>query len=123
MAKGSATEKQLGSLHSLLAKVMGKSLDKDMIELSIMDLFADFDFSTADPEDPAVAELVTALSKIRGPNPAMLSAVAKFLKDNDIGMDSEEVETLNATQRRLEDMRKRREQAGLRLVDVPAVGS
>jgi len=52
----------------------------------------------------------------------MLSAIAKFLKDNDIGMDSEAVDELNATQRRLADRREACKRAGMaNLAVVPHV--
>ena len=51
----------------------------------------------------------------------MLSALSKFLKDNDIRMDSEEVDKLNNTERQLRDARERRKSAGVNLAVVPHV--
>jgi hypothetical protein len=38
----------------------------------------------------------------------MLSAISKFLKDNEIMYDSEEIDQLSSTQRRLAEMKKKR---------------
>ena len=117
MAKGAANESALGGLHSTLATLLGKTLSKNMTDLAVLDMFKDFDWSTADPEDPDVQAMVLALSQIREPNPAHLSVVAKFLKDNEIGMDSEQVDELSSLERRLQDNKARR--GKLRLVDIP----
>lgn len=71
MAKGAATEKNLGNLHSTLTtiftKVLENELDQDIIETS----------------------------------PAMLSAIAKFLKDNDISYDSAQIDELSELEQKL----------------------
>jgi len=111
VAKGAASKNTLGHMHSTLAKVMQRTLDKYLAAMSVMDNL------NADEIEDA---LITALTEIQEPNPAMLSAISKFLKDNDIGFDSEEIEELNSTARRLAERRKAR--AGLSLTDIPHVG-
>jgi hypothetical protein len=105
MAKGAATENVLGGLHSLLAKVFKRTLDKYLAQLDAIDNLN---------HDELEGEMVLALlNEVGEPNPAMLSAISKFLKDNDIGMDSDEVEALNSTERRLATRREARRKAGL----------
>lgn len=110
MATGAAKESQLGGLHSMLTRVFQKVLDK---------YERDLDRIEAMSSEELGEEMADMLNE---PNPAMLSAIAKFLKDNDIGMDSEAVDELNATQRRLADRREARKRAGINLSVVPAVG-
>ena len=114
MAKGAANEQTLGKLHSHLARVFTKVLEKYERGMEALDTL---------PRDEVESDLLEELLKIGEPNPAMLSAISKFLKDNDIGMDSEAVEELNSTQRRLEDRRAARKAAGLNLSVVPHVAA
>lgn len=116
MAKGAALETKMGGLHSLLATVFEKTLQKYMAELEAVDKLKELD--TDDLEGELAAAALLAIGE---PNPAMLSAVSKFLKDNDIGMDSEEVDQLNSTQRRLDEAKAKRKAKGLNLSVVPHV--
>lgn len=112
MAKGAAKEYTLGELHSQLARVFGLTLRKYERVLDVLE---------AESTDEINEELVAALVDIQEPNPAMLSAVAKFLKDNNIGMDSEEIDALNSIERRLAERRAARKKAGVNLSVVPHV--
>ena len=112
MAKGAANEQTLGKLHSHLARVFTRVLEKYERGMEALDNL---------PRDEIESDLIEELMKLSEPNPAMLSAIAKFLKDNDIGMDSEAVEELNSTQRRLEERRAARKAAGINLSVVPHV--
>ena len=116
MAKGAATVETLGGLHSLLAKVFTKTLEKYLKELEVLD-------KLADGEEFEDELLVAMLAEMKEPNPAMLSALSKFLKDNDIGMDSDAVEELNSTERRLAESRARRAASGMKLELDPHVES
>lgn len=115
MAKGAANETTLGGLHSLLAKVFEKTLQKYLKTLEAVDKL--------DGDELENELVIAAIAAIGEPNPAMLSALSKFLKDNEIGLDSEEVDQLNATQRQLQDARERRRKAGVDLSVVPLVGN
>ena len=101
MAKGAATENTLGKLHDKLALVFSKVLEK---HIATMDAISDVDASSV--EDEVLMEL---LDKGWEPNPAMLSAISKFLKDNEIMYDTEQLEELSSLERRLADKRKNRE--------------
>lgn len=109
MAKGAAKEQELGGLHSALAQVFKKVLKKYERNLDIV-------------ENMTTEELTNEMvGEIEDPNPAMLSAIAKFLKDNEISMDSESVDELNSTSRRLKERREARAKAGMNLSVVPPV--
>ena len=100
MAKGAAKETQLGKLHSRITEVFLKVLDRYEARLDVLD--------TVDRdkiEDEVLQEL---LDDAALPNPAMLSAVTKFLKDNDIGFDTEKLADLSDQERRLKERRERR---------------
>lgn len=112
MAKGAASEVALGGLHSTLARVFTRVLEKYEKSLAALENI---------PADEIEADMIEALMAISEPNPAMLSAVSKFLKDNDIGMDSDEVDQLNETERRLQEARKKRQASGMNLSVVPHV--
>ncbi len=113
MSKGAATESALGGMHSLLARVLTKTLEKYEKTLSALD--------NLEREDLENEVILATIAEIGEPNPAMLSVIAKFLKDNEIAFDTEEVDTLNSTQRRLEERREARKRAGINLSLVPHV--
>jgi len=111
MAKGAATEETLGKVHKQLARVFNRVLEKYEMQLRAIE-----NIKPEEIEQDMLEELMKT-----DPNPAMLSAISKFLKDNEIGIDNEEVQELGLTQRRLRDRREARKKAGLRLVDIPPV--
>lgn len=101
MAKGAANEKALGGLHSKLAGVFIKVLERYETQMDAVDAL-----KNGELEHEMLDEL---LSQDTMPNPAMLSAISKFLKDNEIMYDTEEVQQLSDLERRLADRRKKRE--------------
>lgn len=93
MAKGAAKHDAMSDLHSKLAEVFigvlkGYEAKADMLTKAVM-------------EDELTAELLEALGS--EPSPAMLSSIARFLKDNSISFDTEEIEELSALEQRLKD--------------------
>lgn len=100
MAKGAAGERTLGSLHKGLARVMINVLKKYERDLETLDRVP-----KADIEEEIMAALAEGGLM---PNPAMLSAISKFLKDNDIGFEAEEIDELKGINTRLEQRRKAR---------------
>ena len=114
MAKGAANSAQMAGLHSTLAKVFDGVLQKYLKSYEALENI---------PADELEEELVLALVELQEPNPAMLSAISKFLKDNDIGFDSEEVDELGETARRLAERREARKKAGVDLTVVPLVAN
>lgn len=100
MAQGAAKEQQLGKLHSKVTEIFLKVLEKYHKQLDFID-----GIDADDLENEMIAELMTAGAM---PNPAMLSAITKFLKDNDIGFDTEKLAELSDQERRLKERREKR---------------
>jgi len=92
MAKGAANEQVMGDLHTKVAQVFLRYLEN-------IEQAAD----VSDVADDAMAELLGP-----GPNPAMMSAITKFLKDNSIAFDNDEIEKLSDTEQRLKARRLKR---------------
>ena len=87
MTKKAATDEVLGELHAKVATVMTRVLDKAADALD---------------KEPAEDELPYEI------NPALLGAVTKFLKDNEITADVSGVKELTSTKERLKEKAKRR---------------
>ena len=101
MAKGAASENALGALHAKLAIIFTKVLETYEARLDMA--------QTAKTAEELSDEMVSALLDANlEPSPAMLSAISKFLKDNDIAFDSDEISKLSDTEERLKARRKRR---------------
>ncbi len=86
MAKGASTEARMGKLHGKLTELFIKVLKQYESNMDQLD-------------EGAVLDELMAEGLM--PNPAMLGAVSKFLKDNAISIDSEEVDELSSMERRL----------------------
>jgi hypothetical protein len=101
MAKGAATEKALGNLHAKLAAVFEKILLKYEQRLDAVD--------AVDPSDVEDEMLKELLDEGAMPNPAMLNAIASFLKNNEIRFDDEQVDRISALKQGLEERRAKRQ--------------
>ena len=110
MAKGAATEKALGALHAKLAAVFLKVLEKYEANL-------DAEVTGDNIADDMIAEVMADAM----PNPAMLNAVAAFLKNNEIRFDDEQIGKISALKQSLEERRKNRANV-VELRNVKAVG-
>lgn len=99
MAKGASKETALGSLHVTLTKVFARVLEKYEKQMQALDTI-----NPADLEE----DMLSALMDMQEPNPAMLGAISKFLKDNEIMYDTEELTAMSAQERRLKDLRAAR---------------
>lgn len=100
MAKGAATENRLGKLHDMLTSIFIKTLKQYEQKMGAMEAL--------DLDELENDVLVALLEKGVEPNPAMLSAISKFLKDNEIMYDTEQLEQLSTLERRLADKKKAR---------------
>ena len=100
MAKGAATEEALGSLHSKIAGVFIKVLERYEKRLIAID--------TIDPDTITDDIILQLFDENAMPNPRMLSAVTKFLKDNNIGFDTQQIQELSDQERRLKERSQRR---------------
>ena len=89
MAKGASTENQLGSLHNKLTQLFTKVLKQYEDNLDKLN------------NETMQDELLSEVIGDGMPSPAMLSAVAKFLKDNEISLESDAVDELSAMEERL----------------------
>lgn len=103
MAKGAATEQKLGKLHDKVADIFARVLDTYHKRLDVADKI-DVD----ELEDEMIAEL---FADNITPNPAMLSAITTFLKNNEIRFDSEQVDNVSQLQKRLDARREQRKSA------------
>lgn len=111
MAKGAATETALGGLHSKLADVFSRVLETYMKRLDALD--------TVNMDDLGEEMLAQLLEDGAMPNPAMLNAIAAFLKQNEIRFDDEKIDKLGALETALaERQAKRQNIAQLRTLKV-----
>lgn len=100
MARGAAKEQAMGDLHQKVAEVFLRVLQKYE---TFMDLADTTRNKTA--EEEAVNVLLDM-----DPNPAMMGAITRFLKDNEIAFDTEELEKLSDTEQRLRARKEKRGQ-------------
>lgn len=116
MAKGAAKQEELGKLHSVLTRVFQRTLDKYLAQMAVLDKFESSD-------DPEFADdlLAAVIAEMGEPNPAMLSAITKFLKDNEIAFDDEDVGKLSRTEEALKSRREARTNV-VQLTNLKAVG-
>lgn len=110
MAKGAATEKALGALHAKLAAVFLKVLEKYEANL-------DAEVTGENIADDMIAAVMEDVM----PNPAMLNAVAAFLKNNEIRFDDGQIEKISALKQSLEERRKSRANV-VELKNVKVIG-
>lgn len=94
-----ANKDELAGLHKLLTKVFVKVLKQYETGLDNQTK------ATGDVSDDMVDELMDSGVTI---SPAMLSAVSKFLKDNEVTFDAEQLEELTALEERLNDKKQNR---------------
>lgn len=92
-----ATDVLLGELHGRLAKSMLQALSASESAQALLD--------EHDGELPE--SVVSFLSKTAGTNPSLLTAISKFLKDNDITCAIEDNDEMSELEERLKNKRKR----------------
>ena len=93
MAKGASTENQLGSLHMKLTLLFTNIIQRYETQL---------DAANSLNMDDVGEEMLAALMEDKiMPSPAMLSAISKFLKDNEITMETEQLNALSVMEERL----------------------
>lgn len=100
MSRGAATEAALGALHTKIAAVFTKVLERYETRMDALDIAASGELTADSLTEEVLADL---LNDGVLPNPAMLSAITKFLKDNEINFDSQQIEELSSQERRLAD--------------------
>ena len=95
MSKASETE--LAKLHGRVAQTMLEALDNQSCAAALI-----VEFNGELPD-----KVLTFLEKVRTPNPALLTAVSKFLKDNDITAALDDSDTMTELEKRLSAKRNR----------------
>lgn len=113
MAQGAAKEGALGALHSKITSMFIKVLARYEDRLDALE--------TVNPDDITDEVLAALLDESAMPNPAMLGAITKFLKDNAISFDTEKLEELSGTEKRLQERRAKRGNV-VSLTTLAAVG-
>ena len=104
MAKGAATEKAIAALHAQIAEV----LDAQLSETICLN-------PEAVEDDGVEPELMFTAS------PALLTLAARFVKDNDVGMDIGETGSENKVRRRLDQLKQNRGKV-VKLSDIHPIG-
>lgn len=92
-----ATDKKLGELHGKLAESMLSALKSSEVAQALLDEYGD--------ELPGPVQVF--LDKTASTNPALLTAIAKFLKDNDITCAVEDSPEMTELEQRLQQKRRR----------------
>ena len=92
-----ATDKLLGELHGKLAEQMLKALADSEKAQELLTEYSD--------ELPAA--VIQFLKMVGGANPSLLTAIAKFLKDNEITCAIEDNEAMTELQERLKNKRRK----------------
>jgi hypothetical protein len=100
MATQAASERALGILHDQVARVFAKVLATYEKRLDVLE--------NIKPDELTEEVLGLLMAADTMPNPAMLAAITKFLKDNEISFDTQEIEHLSATQERLNARKAKR---------------
>ena len=102
MTKQTASDTKLGLLHSRVAEVMLNALTSADTAAILLETF----------RDQLPTEVIAYLSIQTDVNPALLQAVTKFLKDNDITCQIAEDENMTELQQRLAEKQGRRKTVG-----------
>lgn len=97
-----ASDKSLGQLHGKLAEVMLKSLTDSDVASELLDAY----------EDELPSDVIKFLQRVGNTNPALLTAVSKFLKDNDITCVIEDNNDMTELQRLLQQKKNARKRVG-----------
>lgn len=116
MTKRAADEAALGTLHATVAAVFQKVLEGYHTRAEIA-----ASLTKEEMQEMAEKGLDPELL-LKEPNPAMLAAVTKFLKDNEITADADEVDGVRTMTDRLAEKRARRRNV-VDLHSVPLTGT
>ena len=94
---GSATDKELAELHAKVAKAMSRALDSSDRAETLLNEY----------EDELPAPVVMFLEHQINANPSLLTAITKFLKDNEITAQREESTEMTELEERLQKKKSR----------------
>lgn len=111
MSKSSAKESLLGELHATVAKIMLNALKAhDAKAIMVMSMV------TAAKENGDAEAMANAIIMLPEPNAALLGAVTKFLKDNEITCNTEDDDTMSALEQR---MKAKGDARDLKIAEIP----
>jgi hypothetical protein len=111
MSKASAKESLLGELHAKVAEIMLSALKAHDAKATLAMAALN---RARDAED--IEGMVQAITLIPEPNAALLGAITKFLKDNEITCNTDDSESMSALEQR---MKAKGDARGLKIADVP----
>jgi len=119
MATKAASQGKMFSLHDRVADMFLRIIDKHNKAMDIADQLV-----TGQLDASAIsAEVLSALiDQGSMPSPAMMSAITKFLKDNEVMFEKEKLEEVSAQQKALEERKKNRPNLD-NLLHFPATGT
>lgn len=100
-----ASQTSMNALHSRVAEVFLKVLKRYEDRIDAVDALTSGALDAGEIEQDVLMELMTDGSM---PSPAMMSAITKFLKDNDVLFEKEVIAEVSAQQRALDEKRKNR---------------
>lgn len=106
MAKA-ASQSKMNGLHDKVADVFIKVLERYEVRMDIADMYADGKIEI-DPEEISAEVLDKLMGDGYMPSPAMMSAITKFLKDNEVLFEKEKIDDMSEHQRALDERRKNR---------------
>lgn len=100
-----ATQSRMFLLHERVADMFLKIIEKHNKMMDVTDAMVEGNLDTK-----AVSEEVLNAFIEQGamPSPAMMSAITKFLKDNEVMFEREKLEEVSAQQKALEERKKSR---------------
>lgn len=110
MTKNAATSAVLGDLHKKVATIMIKTLDNFEVQAELAQAAMQ-----AAKDDP---DAILDIPEVHEPSAALLGAITKFLKDNDVTCNDETDETRSKLEERLAAKRAARNGQHIKLADV-----
>ncbi len=116
MAKA-ASSSTMNRLHDMTATVFIKVIERYLDRLNVQGAIASGDITDITDE-----VLSSMFDESTMPSAGMMSAITKFLKDNEVMFEKDKIEELSATKRALEEHRKNRPNLAT-LSIVPKVGT
>jgi isocitrate dehydrogenase len=114
-----ASQSRMFLLHERVADMFLKIIEKHNKMMDVMDGMVEGNLD----KDTVTDEVLNAfIEQGAMPSPAMMSAITKFLKDNEIMFEREKIEEVSAQQRALEERKRQRPNLD-NLLAFPAVGN
>lgn len=105
MASNSANEQELGALHASTAKVLAQALE--VLDVAQRAYIKTGGLAQAEDEETGLAALYAPPPRLE---PALMSAITKFLKDNSITAQPEQTEVVSELEQALAAKRKKRKE-------------